>query len=101
VVGGMSAARRGREVAHRTGRCGRVVGMVGEVEADRASGDHARVPITLLGVGGMEVFVAGAIGGVRGGGTTGRARPRRAARPLSSVHRGLPVRTAPGEVFGQ
>ena len=28
-------------------------------------------------------------------------RPRRAARPLPRVRRGLPVRTAPGEVFGQ
>ena len=47
VVGGMSAARREREAAHRSGWWGRVVGMVGAVEAGRAGGDHARVPMTV------------------------------------------------------
>ena len=61
VVGGMSAARRGREAARRIGRFGRVVGMVGDVAADRAGGAHGRVPITLLGIGAMEVVAGPAV----------------------------------------
>ena len=87
VVGGMSAARRRREAARRTGRCGRVVGMVGDVEADRVRGDHARVPITLLGIGAMEVVVGG-----REDGGTGRPRvPWRAAGVSARCGRSRPA----------
>ena len=42
MVGGMSAARRGREAVHRSGRCGRVVGIVGDSDgADSGAGPVA------------------------------------------------------------
>ena len=51
--------------------------MVGEGEADRAGGDQARVPITLLGIGAMEVLVGRGGDGVRGRRVAppGRGRP--------------------------
>ena len=65
--------------------------MVGEGEADRAGGDHAGAPITLLGVGAMAVLVGGGGDGVRG---------RRVAEPDAIVERLRDggVERAPGAV---
>ena len=48
VVGGMSAARRKAKAAHRTGRFGRIVGIVGDGDAGQLGADHVRVPVTTL-----------------------------------------------------
>ena len=47
VVGGVSAARRRREAVHRTERWGRVVGVVGEVDADHLADDRIRPPVAV------------------------------------------------------
>ena len=73
MVGGVSAARRRSEAVHRTGRCGRVVGIVG----DGDGADPGAVP--------------GPVASVRGA----AAPARRAHGPL---HQGEPGRAVQAEL---
>ena len=47
MVGEMSAARRKRKAAHRTGRFGCVVGIVGDGDADHLGDDRIRPPVAV------------------------------------------------------